>query len=310
MRLHLVDGTYELFRAHFSKRPEHARPTAATRKATVGLVVVAAAAGRRSEGGGDPPRRSRSTIRSARFATISSTATRPKRACRRSCSRSSTPPRRRCARSASSSGRWTAGRPTTRWPPRRRASPTAVEQVRILTPDKDLGQCIAGAAWCRSIACGEREIDEAALVALRGVGPASIPDLAGAHRRRRRRRARACPASATRARRRCWRSFEHLEQIPDDPRAWPATVRGAERLARTLAGARAEALLYRSADAPGDRRAAAGVARRSGVARRAAGAASTTGRSASAIARAEGPGGRPTAARSRAGAEDASRLCA
>src|SRR5262245_61300817 len=41
MRLHLVDGTYELYRAHFSKRPERAseaedaRPT----KATVGLVT-------------------------------------------------------------------------------------------------------------------------------------------------------------------------------------------------------------------------------------------------------------------------------
>ena len=26
MRLHLVDGTYELFRAHFSKRPPHTAP--------------------------------------------------------------------------------------------------------------------------------------------------------------------------------------------------------------------------------------------------------------------------------------------
>jgi 5'-3' exonuclease len=39
--------------------------------------------------------------------------------------------------------------------------------------------------------------------------------------------------------------FVHLEAIPDDPKAWPATVRGAERLAKTLAGARKEALLYR-----------------------------------------------------------------
>jgi 5'-3' exonuclease len=40
--------------------------------------------------------------------------------------------------------------------------------------------------------------------------------------------------------------FEHLEHIPDDPKLWPPTVRGAERLARTLAGARELAVLYRT----------------------------------------------------------------
>jgi hypothetical protein len=39
--------------------------------------------------------------------------------------------------------------------------------------------------------------------------------------------------------------FVHLEAIPDDPRAWPPAVRGADRLARTLAGARELASLYR-----------------------------------------------------------------
>src|SRR5882672_11170144 len=38
MRLHLVDGTYELFRAHFSRRPEHA-PQGRDLKATVGLAA-------------------------------------------------------------------------------------------------------------------------------------------------------------------------------------------------------------------------------------------------------------------------------
>src|SRR6476646_6055936 len=38
MRLHLVDGTYELFRAHFSKRPDHATPDGTNGKATLGLV--------------------------------------------------------------------------------------------------------------------------------------------------------------------------------------------------------------------------------------------------------------------------------
>src|SRR5688572_5623295 len=37
-RLHLVDGTYELFRAHFSKRPGHTAPGGWEAKATVGVV--------------------------------------------------------------------------------------------------------------------------------------------------------------------------------------------------------------------------------------------------------------------------------
>src|SRR5438270_4092201 len=37
MRLHLIDGTYELFRAHFSKRPEHV-VGGRTVKATAGLL--------------------------------------------------------------------------------------------------------------------------------------------------------------------------------------------------------------------------------------------------------------------------------
>ena len=37
-RLHLVDGTYELFRAHFSKRPGHLAPNGSDVKATLGVA--------------------------------------------------------------------------------------------------------------------------------------------------------------------------------------------------------------------------------------------------------------------------------
>ena len=40
MRLHLVDGTYELFRAHFSPRPGHTDPAGRDRKATTGLRLL------------------------------------------------------------------------------------------------------------------------------------------------------------------------------------------------------------------------------------------------------------------------------
>src|SRR3954465_8315833 len=38
MWVHLVDGTYELFRAHYSKRPSHVAPSGWDAKATVGVV--------------------------------------------------------------------------------------------------------------------------------------------------------------------------------------------------------------------------------------------------------------------------------
>jgi 5'-3' exonuclease len=40
--------------------------------------------------------------------------------------------------------------------------------------------------------------------------------------------------------------YQHLESIPDAPAAWDVTVRGAARLAETLASRRDEALLYRT----------------------------------------------------------------
>ena len=39
--------------------------------------------------------------------------------------------------------------------------------------------------------------------------------------------------------------YGHLEGIPDDPDDWDVAVRGATKLGAVLAGARAEALLYR-----------------------------------------------------------------
>ncbi len=78
MRLHLVDGTYELFRAHFSRRPPHdvggrdLKATAGLVSSMLALLTTRARASRTS--------RSRSTTRSARFETTGSTATRPTRA--------------------------------------------------------------------------------------------------------------------------------------------------------------------------------------------------------------------------------------
>ena len=108
-----------------------------------------------------------------------------------------------------------------------------VEQVIICTPDKDLGQCVAGT---RVVQLDRRKnllIDESGVVAKFGVGPPSIPDylalvgdsadgfpgLAGWG---------AKSAAAVLAR------WVHLEDIPADPADWEVTVRGAAKLAATL----------------------------------------------------------------------------
>ena len=118
-----------------------------------------------------------------------------------------------------------------------------VDQVRILTPDKDLGQCLRGTHVVQVDWRAKSIVDETALLRRRGVGPASVPDwlaLTGDD-------ADGIPglpgfgektASALLAR------FIHLEQIPGDPTTWPA-VRQAPRLAATLDAHREDALLYR-----------------------------------------------------------------
>jgi 5'-3' exonuclease len=87
-------------------------------------------------------------------------------------------------------------------------------------------------------------IDEAALRERRGVAPASIPDLLalvgdsadGIP---------GIPGFGEKTAAAVLAKFEHLEAIPDDARTWPDSVRGASRLAATLASRRADALLYR-----------------------------------------------------------------
>ena len=119
-----------------------------------------------------------------------------------------------------------------------------VEQVVIASPDKDLTQCVQG----EHVVCWDRMrkkvLDEPGVVAKFGVPPASIPDwlaLVGDN-------ADGFPgierwgarsAAAVLAR------YRHLEHIPEDPRTWEVPVRGAASLAATLAASREQAMLYR-----------------------------------------------------------------
>jgi 5'-3' exonuclease len=119
-----------------------------------------------------------------------------------------------------------------------------VYQIIICTPDKDLGQCVRGTRVVQLDRRKDVLIDEDGVVAKFGVGPASIPDylalvgdsadgfpgLSGWG---------AKSASTVLAR------WTHLEDIPPDPGAWEVTVRGAAKLAATLQDARADALLFK-----------------------------------------------------------------
>lgn len=120
-----------------------------------------------------------------------------------------------------------------------------VEQVQIMTPDKDLAQCVRGTRVVQVDRRKQTVSDEAAVVARYGVPPASIPDylaLVGDS-------ADGFPglpgfgaksASAVLAR------YGHLDAIPADPADWEVPgVRGPAALAQTLRTRLADALLFR-----------------------------------------------------------------
>jgi 5'-3' exonuclease len=122
---------------------------------------------------------------------------------------------------------------------------TRVERVVICTPDKDLAQSVRGARVVQLNRRTRMVMDEAGVVAKFGVPPASIPDylaLVGDS-------ADGYPglkgwgaksAAAVLAR------FGHLESIPDDARDWHANVANAARLAMTLSAERERAMLFRT----------------------------------------------------------------
>src|ERR1700740_83138 len=121
----------------------------------------------------------------------------------------------------------------------------AVDQVVICTPDKDLGQCIVGTRLVQLDRRRGAVRDEAGVVEKFGVVPESIPDylaLVGDS-------AAGFPgisgwgqkaAAFTLSR------YAHLEAIPKDWQAWHPSIRKARTLAATLFDAWNDVLLYRT----------------------------------------------------------------
>ena len=244
MRLHLVDGTFELFRAHFSKRPDQFDPAGRDVKATVGVVssMLALLADPDEEVthlavAFDNPIRS---FRNDLFAGYKTD--------------DGVPPElhaqfdrvEEAMRAVGirywSMDRWEAddalATAAARWR-------TAVDQVRILTPDKDLGQAIVGERVVQVDRIRKKVTDEAGLLAARGISPPSIPDylaLVGDT-------ADGIPGIdgfGEKTAAALLRVYGHLEQIPPRARDWKVTVRGAATLAPTLASQQEEVLLYRT----------------------------------------------------------------
>jgi 5'-3' exonuclease len=119
-----------------------------------------------------------------------------------------------------------------------------MDQVLICTPDKDLAQCVRG----RRVVCldrlRDRLLDEEGVVAKFGVRPASIPDwlaLVGDAADG----IPGLPRWGARSASRVLGCYHHIEAIPETAAEWRVLVRGAEVLARVLHERRADALLYR-----------------------------------------------------------------
>lgn len=119
-----------------------------------------------------------------------------------------------------------------------------VQQVVLLSPDKDLAQCVVGDRVVMFDRRREVFTDEEGVWAKFGVGPESVPDylalvgdsadgLPGV------------PSWGAKSTSTVLARYVHLDRIPLDPTVWEVTVRGAARLADNLRDHLDEAILYR-----------------------------------------------------------------
>jgi len=118
-----------------------------------------------------------------------------------------------------------------------------VDEVVICTPDKDLAQCVGGHVVQRD---RRRAItyDEAAVRGKFGVPPVSIPDwlaLVGDASDG----YPGLPGWGAKSAATVLARWTHIDDIPPDPASWGVKVRGADRLATTLRERMEEALLFR-----------------------------------------------------------------
>ncbi|MEP6297862.1 MAG: 5'-3' exonuclease H3TH domain-containing protein, partial [Ilumatobacter sp.] len=120
-----------------------------------------------------------------------------------------------------------------------------VEQVLIVTPDKDLGQCVRGERVVQFDRRKREILDEAAVIAKFGIGPSSIPDFLGlvgdsADG------FPGLPGWGAKSAAKVLARYGHIEDIPAAAGQWDVDgLRGAAKLATTLQENYEDALLFR-----------------------------------------------------------------
>ncbi len=127
----------------------------------------------------------------------------------------------------------------------RAAADTAVDQVVICSPDKDLAQCVRGTRVVCLDRMRRKVIDEAGVVEKFGIPPLSIPDwlaLVGDDADG----IPGVPRWGARSAATVLAQYGHVDAIPDEASKWKVNVRGAAALAESLRQHRIEVALYRT----------------------------------------------------------------
>ena len=243
MELHLVDATYELFRAHYSPRPPVRAPDGRDVGAVTGLIYTLLAL-LRDEGATHVGCATDHVIRSFRnrlYDGYKTEAGVPRELLAQF-------PLAERAMEALGVVVWpmvefeaddALATAAARWQDR-----PAVERIWICTPDKDLAQCVSGERVVLRDRRRGLTIDDKAVRAKWGVAPESIPDYLGLV-------GDAAdgfpglPGWGARSAAAVLARFTHLEAIPTAVGDWHVDVRSAAGLNVTLRARWDEALLYR-----------------------------------------------------------------
>ena len=243
MELHLVDATYELFRAHYSPRPPVRAPDGRDVGAVTGLLYTLLAL-LRDEGATHVGCATDHVIRSFRnrlYDGYKTEAGVPRELLAQF-------PLAERAMEALGVVVWpmvefeaddALATAAARWQDR-----PAVERIWICTPDKDLAQCVSGERVVLRDRRRGLTIDDKAVRAKWGVAPESIPDYLGLV-------GDAAdgfpglPGWGARSAAAVLARFTHLEAIPAAVGDWHVDARSAAGLNATLRARWDEALLYR-----------------------------------------------------------------
>jgi len=243
MQLHLVDATYELFRAHYSPRPPAFGRDGREVGAVAGLMYTLLSL-LRDEGATHVGCATDHVIRSFRndlYAGYKTEAGVPAELL------AQFPLAERAMRTlglvvwpmvdveaddalATAAARW--------------ADAPGVDRVLICTPDKDLAQCVKGENVVLRDRRRDRTVDEAGVEARWGVSPASIPDylaLVGDSADG----FPGLPGWGARSAAAVLGRFGHLEGIPVDAGEWHVDLRSPAALNATLRERWEDALLFR-----------------------------------------------------------------